>query len=142
MKKVAINGFGRIGRNVVRALIETPRDDFQIVAINDLAPAETAALLLELDSTHGRLARQVLHGDGYIEVDGQRIDYVSHRDPESCEWGKRGIDLVMECTGFSPRQMMRTPYEQAPAPSSSRLRRKAPTQQSFLGSTTTASNPG
>ena len=82
MKQVAINGFGRIGRNVLRALIETPREDFRIVAINDLAPAETAALLLELDSTHGRLARPVSHGDGYIEVDGQRIDYISHRDPK------------------------------------------------------------
>ena len=100
MKQVAINGFGRIGRNVLRALIETPREDFRIVAINDLAPAETAALLLELDSTHGRLARPVSHGDGYIEVDGQRIDYISHREPESCDWGKRGIDLVMECTGI------------------------------------------
>ena len=100
MKKVAINGFGRIGRNVVRALIETPRDDFQIAAINDLAPAETAALLLELDSTHGRLAKQVGHGDGYVEIDGQRIDYLSHREPETCHWGDRGIDLVMECTGI------------------------------------------
>ena len=100
MKQVAINGFGRIGRNVLRALIETPRDDFQIVAVNDLAPAETAALLLELDSTHGRLNRQVNHGEGFIEVDGRRIDYLSHRDPETCEWGQRGIDLVMDCTGI------------------------------------------
>ena len=100
MKHVAINGFGRIGRNVLRALIESPRDDFQIVAINDLAPAKTAALLLELDSTHGRLAKQVSHGDRYIEIEGQRIDYLSHRDPEACGWGQRGIDLVMECTGI------------------------------------------
>ena len=100
MKKVAINGFGRIGRNVLRALIETPRDDFQIVAINDLAPAETAALLLELDSTHGRLACPISHGEDFLEVDGHRIVYMSHRDPDACGWGERGIDLVMECTGI------------------------------------------
>ena len=100
MKQVAINGFGRIGRNVVRALIESPRDDFRIVAINDLAPAETAALLLELDSTHGRLACPVSHGDDFLEVDGHRIAYMSHRDPEACAWADRGIDLVMECTGI------------------------------------------
>jgi len=100
MKQVAINGFGRIGRNVLRALIETPRDDFQIVAINDLAPAETAALLLELDSTHGRLSCPISHGPDYLDVDGHRIAYMSHRDPEQCAWGERGIDLVMECTGI------------------------------------------
>ena len=100
MKKVAINGFGRIGRNVLRALIETPRDDFQIVAINDLAPAETAALLLELDSTHGRLACPISHGEDFLEVDRHRIVYMRHRDPDACGWGERGIDLVMECTGI------------------------------------------
>ena len=100
MKQVAINGFGRIGRNVLRALIETPRDDFQIVAINDLAPAETAALLLELDSTHGRLSCPISHSPDYLDVDGHRIAYMSHRDPEQCAWGERGIDLVMECTGI------------------------------------------
>ena len=100
MKQVAINGFGRIGRNVLRALLESPRDDYRIVAINDLAPVETAALLLELDSTHGRLPQPVIHGDGFIEVDGQRIAYMSHRDPKACDWGGRGIELVMECTGI------------------------------------------
>jgi len=100
MKQVAINGFGRIGRNVLRALIEAPRDDFRIVAINDLAPVETAALLLELDSTHGRLTCPISHGPDYLEVDGHRIAYMSHREPEQCAWGDRGIDLVMECTGI------------------------------------------
>ena len=100
MKQVAINGFGRIGRNVLRALLESPRDDFQIVAINDLAPVETAALLLELDSTHGRLAKPVAHGEGFLDIDGKQIAYLSNRDPKSCDWGGRGIDLVMECTGI------------------------------------------
>ncbi len=100
MKQVAINGFGRIGRNVLRALIESPRDDFQIVAINDLAPAESAALLLELDSTHGRLTCPIDYESDYLEVDGHRIAYMSHREPEQCAWGELGIDLVMECTGI------------------------------------------
>jgi len=81
MKQVAINGFGRIGRNVLRALIEAPRDDFRIVAINDLAPAETAALLLELDSTHGRLICPINYDSDYLDVDGHRIAYMSHREP-------------------------------------------------------------
>jgi glyceraldehyde 3-phosphate dehydrogenase len=100
MKQVAINGFGRIGRNVLRALIEAPRDDFKIVAINDLAPVETAALLLELDSTHGRLTCPISHGADYLEIDGNCIAYMSHREPEQCAWGERGVDLVMECTGI------------------------------------------
>ena len=91
-EKVAINGFGRIGRNVLRALLETPRDDFRIVAINDLAPAETSALLLERFA-HGRLGLPVSHGDGFIEVAGQTIAYMSHRDPADCDWGGRGIDV-------------------------------------------------
>ena len=100
MKRVAINGFGRIGRNVLRALLETPRDDLAIVAINDLAPVETAALLLELDSTHGRLAQNITAGDGFIEAGGTRISYLSERTPEACNWGEHNIDLVMECTGI------------------------------------------
>ncbi|NBR04022.1 MAG: aldehyde dehydrogenase [Alphaproteobacteria bacterium] len=100
MKQVAINGFGRIGRNILRAILESPRDDYSIVAVNDLAPVETAALLLELDSTHGRLDRAVGFGDGFIEIDGRRIAYMSHRNPEDCDWGGRGIELVMECTGI------------------------------------------
>ena len=81
MKQVAINGFGRIGRNILRAILESPRNDYSIVAVNDLAPVETAALLLELDSTHGRLDRAVGFGDGFIEIDGRRIAYMSHRNP-------------------------------------------------------------
>ena len=100
MKQVAINGFGRIGRNILRAILESPRDDYSIVAVNDLAPVETAALLLELDSTHGRLDRAVGFGDGFIEIDGRRIAYMSHRNPNDCDWGGRGIELVMECTGI------------------------------------------
>jgi len=100
MKKIAVNGFGRIGRNVLRALLETPRTDFEITVVNDLAPVETSALLLELDSSQGRLGQPVIAGDGFIEVGGSRINYLSERKPEACRWGDHGIDLVMECTGI------------------------------------------
>ena len=100
MTQIAINGFGRIGRNIVRAMLESPRDDFRISAINDLAPIETSALLLELDSTHGRLDVPVTVSDGFIQVGDHKIAYLSERNPENYDWGARGIDLVMECTGI------------------------------------------
>ena len=100
MKKVAINGFGRIGRNVLRALLETPRTDFEIAVINDLTTVETSASLLELDSTHGRLNQPLTAGNGFIEIGGSRITYLSEHSPEACRWGDYGIDLVMECSGI------------------------------------------
>ena len=84
MKQVAINGFGRIGRNILRAILESPHDDYSIVAVNDLAPVETAALLLELDSTHGRLDRAVaraesrLTGFPSLEESRQILDDLGH----------------------------------------------------------------
>ena len=100
MKKIAINGFGRIGRNVLRALLESRRRDFTIAAINDLAPIESAAMLLEFDSTHGRLHTEIRGDAGHLHVGDMKIAYTSHRKPEDCEWGAGGIDLVMECTGI------------------------------------------
>jgi len=98
--RVAINGFGRIGRNILRAHAEAPRDDIEIVAVNDLADIETAAFLLEYDSVHGRL-------NGGVEVDGEAIDtpvgklrYFSERDPSALDWGALGVDVVFECTGI------------------------------------------
>ena len=92
MKQVAINGFGRIGRNILRAILESPRDDYSIVAVNDLAPVETAALLLELDSTHGRLDRAVGLGLGPC----QRTQRV--RRTKVGLWGGKSSELTAAST--------------------------------------------
>ena len=94
---VAINGFGRIGRCALRALIETGRRDIEVVAINDLAPPETNAHLLRFDSVHGRLRAPVaLHGDR-LDCDGRSIRMTAERDPEALPWSD--VDVVLECTG-------------------------------------------
>ena len=103
--KVAINGFGRIGRNVLRAILEAGRTDIEVVGINDLGPVETNAHLLRYDSVHGKFP-------GTVEVDGETIN-VSHgdlstgpmrvtaiRDPKELPWGDLGVDVALECTGI------------------------------------------
>jgi len=98
--KVAINGFGRIGRLVLRAALESGRDDIEFVAVNDLAPAEQNAYLLQYDSVHGKLPMDVkLEGDTII-VGKQRIKCLAEKDPTKLPWGEMGIDIVMECTGL------------------------------------------
>jgi len=96
--KVAINGFGRIGRLVLRALIEQNRDDIEIVAINDLAPVETNAHLLRFDSVHGRFPTDVTAGEDWIDVGRGHIQVTAIRNPAELPW--KDIDVVMECTGI------------------------------------------
>ncbi|WP_071674892.1 type I glyceraldehyde-3-phosphate dehydrogenase [Nioella nitratireducens] len=96
--KVAINGFGRIGRNVLRALIENGRTDIEVVAINDLGPVETNAHLLQYDSVHGRFPQEVTHGDGWIDAGRGRIAVTAIRNPAELPWGD--VDIVLECTGI------------------------------------------
>ena len=98
--RVAINGFGRIGRNVLRAIIEAKRKDIEVVAINDLAPVETNAHLLRFDSVHGRFP-------GDVKVNGESIDCgtgpikaTAIKDPTQLPWKQLGIDVAMECTGI------------------------------------------
>ena len=98
--KVAINGFGRIGRLVLRAALESGRDDIEFVAVNDLAPAEQNAYLLKYDSVHGNLPMDVVLDGDYIVVGNQRIKCLAERDPANLPWGEMGIDIVMECTGI------------------------------------------
>lgn len=98
--RIAINGFGRIGRMVLRALIESGRDDMDIVAINDLSDAESLARLLKYDSVHGRLNADVSVKDGAIVVNGKSIAVTGERDPANLPWAAHKIDIVMECTGF------------------------------------------
>ena len=102
MKKtrVAINGFGRIGRLVLRAALESGRKDLEFVAVNDLAPAEQNAYLLEYDSVHGKLPMDVKLDGEYILVGKQKIKCLSERDPSKLPWKKMNIDIVMECTGL------------------------------------------
>ncbi|MCH2095083.1 MAG: type I glyceraldehyde-3-phosphate dehydrogenase [Rhodobacteraceae bacterium] len=96
--KVAINGFGRIGRNVLRAIIESGRTDLEVVAINDLGPVETNAHLLRYDSVHGRFPVQVETGENSIDVGRGPIAVTALRNPAELPWGD--IDIIMECTGI------------------------------------------
>jgi glyceraldehyde 3-phosphate dehydrogenase len=102
MKKVrvAINGFGRIGRLVLRAALESNRRDIEFVAINDLAPIEQNAYLLQYDSVHDKLPMDVKIDGDYIIVGNQKIKCISERNPENLPWKKLKIDVVMECTGL------------------------------------------
>ncbi|MBL4854335.1 MAG: type I glyceraldehyde-3-phosphate dehydrogenase [Robiginitomaculum sp.] len=98
--RIAINGFGRIGRMVLRALFESGRDDLEIVAINDLADSTRLAHLLKFDSVHGPFPGQVSAQEGAIVVNGTVIPCFAQRDPEDLPWAALGVDIVMECTGF------------------------------------------
>ena len=98
--KVAINGFGRIGRLVLRAALESGRDDIEFVAVNDLAPAEQNAYLLQYDSVHGKLPMDVKLDGDTIVVGKQRIKCLAEKDPTKLPWGEMGVDIVMECTGL------------------------------------------
>jgi len=98
--RVAINGFGRIGRNVLRAIIESGRKDVKVVAINDLGPVETNAHLLRYDSVHGRFPAEVKVSGNNIDVGMGAIRVTAERDPKSLPWKEENIDIVMECTGI------------------------------------------
>ena len=98
--KVAINGFGRIGRNVFRALIENPRSDIEIIAVNTIPSLADSAYLLEFDSVHGRLPVPISIEGDMMHVGGNKVCFLSERNPESLNWGSLGVDVVMECTGI------------------------------------------
>ena len=96
--KIGINGFGRIGRMVLRAAIE--RNDVEVVAINDLLDIKHLAYLLKYDSVHGKCKADVLSDDNSLIVDGKKIQISSERDPKKIEWDLKGVDVVLECTGI------------------------------------------
>jgi glyceraldehyde 3-phosphate dehydrogenase len=99
--KVGINGYGRIGRNVLRALYEAGRsDEVRVVAINDLGDAQTNAHLTRVDTAHGRFPGTVEVNDGNLVVNGDEIKVMAERDPSKLPWGELGVDVVMECTGL------------------------------------------
>ena len=99
--KVAINGFGRIGRNVFRALYESGKQDqFEVVAVNDLGDASTNAHLLQYDTAHGRFSQSVTVEEDYFMVGETRVRVLAERDPSQLPWSELGVDVVMECTGL------------------------------------------
>jgi glyceraldehyde 3-phosphate dehydrogenase len=114
--KIAINGYGRIGRNVLRALYEGKRrEELSIVAINDLGDANTNAHLTRHDSAHGPFPYKVaVDGDALI-VDGDRIQVCAERDPSNLPWGELGVDVVLECTGFFASKEKASPHLKAGA---------------------------
>jgi glyceraldehyde 3-phosphate dehydrogenase len=98
--KVFINGFGRIGRNILRAVVESGRSDIEVVGINDLGPVETNAHLLRFDSVHGRFPAEVgVDGDAIV-VNGKKIRVTAIKDPATLPHGELGVDIALECTGI------------------------------------------
>ena len=98
--KVAINGFGRIGRNILRSIIENKNDNIKIVGINDLGPIETNAHLLKYDSVHGILNRDVIINGSDLDVGTGPIKVTAERNPENLPWKELDVDVVLECTGI------------------------------------------
>src|ERR1700692_3127625 len=107
--RVAINGFGRIGRNILRAAVEAGRHDIEIVAINDLAPVETNAHLLRYDSVHGRFPGEVIVKGDTISVGNGAIKVTAVKDPATLPWKDIGVDIALECTRlFTAREKAAT----------------------------------
>ena len=103
--RVSINGFGRIGRNILRAIIESGRDDIKVVGINDLGPVETNAHLLRYDTVHGKFPADVKVSGDTIDVGNGPIKVTSIRDPKDLPWKQLDVDIAMECTGiFASRE--------------------------------------
>ncbi len=98
--RIGINGFGRIGRQTLKAILERHPDELEVVAVNDLADTKTNAHLFKYDSTYGRYSGEVTAGDGEIRVDGHRIRAVSERDPAALPWKELGVSIVVESTGI------------------------------------------
>ena len=104
--KVAINGYGRIGQSVLRAIYSSPfRSKFSIVAINELADIETLTYLTRYDTTHGRFPYPVSHDNDILKVGDDSIKILSEADPSKLPWGELGVDLLFECSGtFEDRE--------------------------------------
>src|SRR3984885_12792964 len=110
--RVAINGFGRIGRNVLRAIVEAGRKDIEVVAINDLAPVETNAHLLRFDSVHGRFPGEVKVAGDTLDCGTGPIKVTAIRNPAELPWRDLGVDVALECTGiFTSREKAKVPLD-------------------------------
>jgi glyceraldehyde 3-phosphate dehydrogenase len=113
MAKVAINGMGRIGRAAFKVILETP--ELELVAINDLMDLDNLAYLLKYDTVYGRYGKKVEVGDGALIVEGKKYLALKEKDPAQLPWGKLGIDIVFECTGFFTNNEGLTKHVQAGA---------------------------
>ena len=102
--RVAINGFGRIGRLVMRAALEHANKELEVVGINDLGPVETNAHLLRYDSVHGRFAGEVTTGDNWMDAGRGKIRVAAERDPAKLPWRELGVEVALECTGIFTRR--------------------------------------
>jgi glyceraldehyde 3-phosphate dehydrogenase/glyceraldehyde-3-phosphate dehydrogenase (NAD(P)) len=100
MKRIAINGLGRIGRLVLRCYVERKPKDVEIVALNDLTPPSEMAYLIKYDSVHGRAKFPVEAGEDSLVIDGVKIPLYKEKDPSKLPWKELGVDIVLECTGF------------------------------------------
>jgi glyceraldehyde 3-phosphate dehydrogenase len=110
--RVAINGFGRIGRNILRAIIESKREDIVVVAVNDLGPVDTNAHLLRYDSVHGRFPGRVEVNGEVMTVDGHKIRVTAIKNPAELPHRELGVDIALECTGiFTARDKAKTHLE-------------------------------
>jgi glyceraldehyde 3-phosphate dehydrogenase len=103
MKRIAINGMGRIGRTSLKIILETP--ELELVAVNDIASIDNIAYLIKYDSVHGTFEKDIQAGENQLIIDGKSIAFFSERNPEQLPWGKLGIDIVIESTGiFTKRE--------------------------------------
>src|SRR5256886_15882674 len=98
--RVAINGFGRIGRLVLRAAYEHKHSEIEVVGVNDLGSVETNAHLLRYDSVHGRFPGEVTSGDSWMDIGRGKIRVTAERDPAKLPWKELGVDIALECTGI------------------------------------------
>ena len=98
--RIAINGFGRIGRNILRAIVESGRTDVEVVGVNDLGPIETNAHLLRFDSVHGRFPHEVKVDGDHLVIGQHRIRVTAVKDPATLPWKELNVDVAMECTGI------------------------------------------
>jgi glyceraldehyde 3-phosphate dehydrogenase len=114
-RKIAINGFGRIGRCIVRALSERKVKDLEVVAINDLTDAKTLAHLYNYDTVHGRAADRATAGEGFIEIGGKKIKILAEKEPGKLPWKDLGVDIVLECTGLFTDKEKNKPHLDAGA---------------------------
>ncbi len=137
--KVAINGFGRIGRLVLRAIVESGRKDIEVVAVNDLGPVETNAHLLRYDSVHGRFPHEVTVSGDTIDAGRGPFKVTAVKNPAELPWKALGVDIALECTGIFTSKEKASAHLQAGAKRvSSRRPATAPTSRSSTASTTTS----